>query len=135
MRATTDLTPEQNSHLTVDSSCVPGRIPTRPILNRLMLASMAGHVVQTVDAFGELLKELMQRAEEVKQTHTVEPPLNKSDFEDILERVETQFFSSAETLELRKQRHAAIDTAIRDKFNDLLVSTTGAFLGSYSNDT
>jgi THO complex subunit 1 len=83
---------------------------------------MAGNVVPAVDAFGELLKELFQRAEEVKHTNTVEPPLSKPDLEDILERVETTFFSSAETLELRKQRHAAIDTAIRDKFNDLLVS-------------
>jgi THO complex subunit 1 len=83
---------------------------------------MAGHVVQAVEAFGELLKELLRRAEEVKQATTVEPPLSKSDFEDILERVEAAFFSSAETLEQRKQRHAAIDTAIRDKFNELLVS-------------
>jgi THO complex subunit 1 len=89
---------------------------------------MAGHVVEAVDAFGELLRELLRRAGEVKETNTVEPPLSKSDLEDILERVEMRFFSSAETLELRKQRHGAIDTAIRDKFNELLVSRYGTTL-------
>jgi THO complex subunit 1 len=83
---------------------------------------MAGHEVQAVDAFGELLNELLVRAEQVKQTNTVEPPLIKPDFQDILERVESTFFSSAKTLESRKQSHAVIDIAIRDKFNNLLVS-------------
>lgn len=83
---------------------------------------MAGHVVPAVDEFGTLLEELLQRAEDVKTTTTVEPPLNKSGISDILDRVESVFFSSAETLEQRKQRHAAIESAIRDKFNELLVS-------------
>jgi THO complex subunit 1 len=92
---------------------------------------MAGHVVQVVDMFGEMLNELLQRAEEVKQTDTVEPPLSKVDFEDILERVEATFFWSAETPEQRKQKHAAIDTAIRNKFNDLLVSLHQRILGDF----
>src|SRR4051812_39136423 len=82
---------------------------------------MAGHAVPVVDTFGEVLEKLLQRAGEIKQTNAVEPPLNKLDFQDILEQVESTFFSSSETVELRKRRHAAIDTAIRDKFNDLLV--------------
>lgn len=85
---------------------------------------MAGHVVPAVDEFGELLEELLKRAGEVKPTTTMEPPLNKSGIEDILERVESTFFSSAETVEQRKQRHPLIDTAIRNKFNELLVSLT-----------
>jgi hypothetical protein len=85
-------------------------------------SQMAGHAVQAVDAFGELLVEMLHRAEEIKQTPTVEPPLNKSDLANILDRVESSFFSSVETLELRKRSHAAIDIAIREKFNDLLVS-------------
>lgn len=82
---------------------------------------MAGHVVQAVDAFGGLLEDLLQKAGEVKPTNTVEPPLNKSELQGLLERVESTFFVPAETLESRKRRHAAIDTAIRDKFNNLLV--------------
>jgi THO complex subunit 1 len=83
---------------------------------------MAGHVVPAVDEFGALLEELLRRAEDVKPTTTVEPPLSKFGISDILERVESVFFSSAETLEQRKQRHAPIESAIRDKFNELLVS-------------
>jgi THO complex subunit 1 len=91
---------------------------------------MAGHAVQAVDVFTGILKELLQRAEEAKPTDTVEPPLNKADFEDILERVEATCFPAAGTLEQRKQKHAAIDTAIRNKFNELLVSLHRRILGS-----
>jgi hypothetical protein len=87
-----------------------------------MIANMAGHEVQGVDKFGELLVEMLQRAAEVKKTHTVDPPLNKSDLVDILERVELEFFSAAESTEQRKRSHAVIETAFRDKFNNLLVS-------------
>ena len=92
---------------------------------------MAGNLVQAVDVFGEILNGLLQRAEEVKQADTVEPPLSKVDFEDILERLETIFFSSAKTIEQRKQKHAAIDTAIRNKFNELLVSLHRRIHGNF----
>jgi THO complex subunit 1 len=69
------------------------------------------------------LEDALIRAEKVKQTSVVEPPLNKSDLADILERVESTFYASADTIEQRKRQHAAIETAIRDKFNNLLVST------------
>lgn len=117
---------DKSSALVSTSTVRKVEFQIRSRLNRRVPATMAGNVVpavDAVDAFGELLKELFQRAEEVKQTNTVEPPLSKPDLEDILERVEATFFSSAKTLELRKQRHAAIDTAIRDKFNELLVSS------------
>lgn len=85
---------------------------------------MAGHGVQGVVIFGELLEDLLQRAEKVKQTNSIEPPLNKPGFADILERLESAFFSSADSTELKKRSHAVIETAIRDKFNNLLASTT-----------
>lgn len=82
---------------------------------------VASHVVQAVDEFGGLLSELLQRAEEVKQATTVEPSLNKSDFSELLGRVESNFFATATTLELRKRYHPAIETAIRDAYNNTLV--------------
>jgi THO complex subunit 1 len=85
---------------------------------------MAGHGVPGVVIFGELLEDLLQRAEEVKQADTIEPPLNKPDFADVLARLESTFFSSADSTELRKRSHAVVETAIRDKFNNLLVSPT-----------
>ena len=87
-----------------------------------MTASMAGHGVLGVDEFKKLLLEMLQRAETVKQSSAVEPPLNKSDPHDLFERVEGEFFSSAATLELRKRKHAVIETAVRETFNSILVS-------------
>jgi len=86
-----------------------------------MTAIMAGHVVQAVDTFGELLEDMLRRAEEIKQSNTIEPPLNKSDFTDLLERLDSSFFSSPNSPELRKRSHAIIDVSIREKFNNLLV--------------
>ena len=91
---------------------------------------MAGHGVPGVAICDELLKDLLQRAEEVKQTHTVEPPLNKSDFTDLLQQVETTFFAAADSTELRKRSHAVIETAIRDKFNNLLVILLEMYVGT-----
>jgi THO complex subunit 1 len=87
-----------------------------------MIANMAGHGVQGMDEFTMLLGEMLQRAAMVKQTNTVEPPLNKSNLDDLFERVEREFFSSAITLELRKRKHAIVETAAREAFNSILVS-------------
>lgn len=83
---------------------------------------MAGYGVQGVVVFGELLEDMLRRAEEAKRTNTIEPPLNKPDFAEILKRLESIFFSSADSIESKKRSHAVIETAIREKFNDLLVS-------------
>jgi len=90
---------------------------------------MANFQVPAVDSFGELLKELLQRAEEVKQTTTVEPSLNKSDFNELLGRIESTFYASATTLEQRKRNYPPIETAIRDAFNNILVRRIEASFG------
>jgi len=87
---------------------------------------MAGHAVQAVDEFLALLVEMLQRAEQQKQTDTVEPPLNKSDFTGLFERVEPIFATTATPgvkPEVKKRSQCAIiETAVRDTFNGLLVS-------------
>ena len=75
-----------------------------------------------VDDFKTLLLELLQKAQVVKSSSTVEPTVTKSDLGDLLERVENEIFSSATTLELRKWKHAVMETAIREIFNSILVS-------------
>lgn len=79
--------------------------------SQLVAVTMAIHSVQEVDSFGELMSDLMERAAEVKHTSTIEPVLNRSEFADILER-----------LEAGKWSFAAIDIVIRDRFNSILVS-------------
>ena len=87
-----------------------------------MAISMVDHGVQGVADFGNLLEEMMQRAETVKQTDAVEPALSKSDFTDLVEKLESNFYSQAKSLDLRKQAHAVIEASFRDRFNNTLVS-------------
>ena len=87
---------------------------------------MAGHGVPAVDEFGGLLRVMLRRArpkaEAIKVTNTVEPPLIKSDLTDLFEQVDS-IFSPAASPELKKRsQYAVIETAVRDAFNDLLVS-------------
>lgn len=83
---------------------------------------MADQLVQGMDTFGEILEELLRKAEIVKQANTVEPPLNKPDLADLLERLEATLFGSVDSTDQRKRVHAVIETVVRDKFNSLLVS-------------
>lgn len=87
-----------------------------------MIAGMDGQQVQGVETFGFILEDLLRRAEDIKQAHTVEPPLNKADFADLLEHLESTMFTSANNIDQRKRVHAVIETVVRDKFNNLLVS-------------
>ena len=91
---------------------------------------MAGHGVQAVEDFGRLLQEMLERAREVKHTNTVEPPLNKSDLDELFERVDETFLS---TTSLDSKKHA-IETAVRDTFNNLLVSSAFVRTQDYVSD-
>lgn len=83
---------------------------------------MAGHGVQAVHDFQELLQQMLLEAEVAKQTDTVEPPLNKADLEDLFVRA-SSIFPPLASPEIRKRsQYAVIETAVRDTFNDLLVS-------------
>ena len=86
-----------------------------------MAVSMVDHGVQGVGDFGDLLEEMMQRAEVVKQTDSVEPALSKSDFGDLVQKLESNFYPQERRFE-RKPVHAIVETAFRDRFNTLLVS-------------
>jgi THO complex subunit 1 len=104
---------------------------------------MADYGVHAVAQFGELLQQILSKADEVKPTYTIEPPLDKSDLADIFERLDSVFPSSdvaevneGETAEEKEQRlteekkrdvkkrnqYAIIETAARDTFHNLLVS-------------
>jgi THO complex subunit 1 len=84
---------------------------------------MAGRGVQGVGSFGELLAELMKRAEDVKHTSTVDPALNKVDLADLLDRLESTVDPSTNNSTSRRWSFAVIETAFRDQFNKLLVSS------------
>jgi THO complex subunit 1 len=79
---------------------------------------MASYGVQAVEEFGQLLDQMLKAALVVKQTSTIEPPLNKSDLAEFFERVPSIF---PPTSSPESKKHV-IETAARDAFNNLLVS-------------
>ena len=83
--------------------------------------------VPSVGAVGSLLRNLMVRAESVKGTTSLEPPLDQSDFNDlqgemtrILGPIDTGTSRAAERR--RSQRFAIIETAARGTLYSLIVS-------------
>lgn len=89
-------------------------------------ATVDSHGILAVAAAGAFLDKLLERAESLKQTTSIDPPLDKSDFEDL-----GDLLSDALGCELapkdsvdakRTQRFAIIETAVRDTFKSLIVS-------------
>lgn len=86
------------------------------------------HGIPAVAAFKTLLDEVLQRARTVKQSSSIEPALNKSDFEDLQTRLWEVFSpAGAPTAEesgdkKRARRFAIIETAARDTLSTLIVS-------------
>jgi THO complex subunit 1 len=90
---------------------------------------MEDPVIGGVSAVNNLLEELLQEAETIKQTASIEPPLAKSDFDDLpgrLARALAPAGSSEDTDEngdlTRARRFAIVETVARDKFSNLIVS-------------
>ncbi|KAK7751498.1 hypothetical protein SLS62_006583 [Diatrype stigma] len=83
-----------------------------------------GHSVPQVTAVGDLLSEALDHARIVKPTSSIEPALNKSDFESLLARL-VPVFTSAPTGQAadRARQYAVIETAARDLFSNLIAGT------------
>lgn len=83
---------------------------------------MTDHAVKAVEAFQGILQDMLDKARATKQTVTIEPPLVRSDFTDLLQRIQS-IENLSQPLERNKSfRYAVIETAVRDVFNKLLVS-------------
>jgi len=112
---------------------------------------MATYGMQEAEGFGRLLEEMLERAQLVKQTNTIEPPLNKSDLPELWDELESIFPSSAsqepktDPLEaamkgvfppspLAESRKHIIEAAVRDAFNNILVSHTSARVPEHISD-
>lgn len=85
--------------------------------------AMSSFDVPAVRVFGGLLERMLGRGKSVKQTHMAEPPMGKPDIVDLIARFDL-IFSIGSSLEQKKRvQFPVIETAIRDKFNNLLVSS------------
>lgn len=74
------------------------------------------HGVPQVTAVGDLLNESLDHARNIKPTSSIEPALNKADFESLLTRLAPVF-----TVSDRARQYAVIETAARDIFSNLIV--------------
>lgn len=80
-----------------------------------------------------LFYELLDRASKVKQTPTIEPPLNQADFEDLPTRLEQALAAAAKSATTpedggstrdKTQVNAVVETVARDIFNRFIASTS-----------
>ena len=81
---------------------------------------MASYGVEAVDEFSKLMEEMLDKAQEIKQTDAMDPPLNKTDLAESFERILSIF---PPTMSADSKKHA-IETAVRPIFYNLLVRFT-----------
>ena len=89
-------------------------------------AIIESHGISGVAAAGTFLDNLLSRADSVKQTAAIEPPLDKSDFDDARRQLSDALgyeLVADEPADSNKiQRFAVLETAARDTFKSLIVS-------------
>lgn len=87
--------------------------------------------VPDVASFGALLNDLLREAEAVKPVTTIDPALQKSQFNDLSQRVAACFARSAASADpeatdgslavAKTRRNAIVETAARSLFDRLIV--------------
>ena len=75
--------------------------------------------VESVSTLGSFLEQLLARGETVKTTASIEPALDKSDFEDLSQRLKELCPDVEPT-----QRWAPVETVARDLFSNLVVGAS-----------
>jgi THO complex subunit 1 len=88
-------------------------------------ATIDSHGVAGVAAAAAFLDQLLERAESIKKTASIEPPLEKSNFDDLRRQLNDAlgYDTAEEAVDTKKiQRFAVIETAVRDTFKSLIVS-------------
>ncbi|KAB5570756.1 THO complex subunit 1 transcription elongation factor-domain-containing protein [Coniochaeta sp. 2T2.1] len=88
-------------------------------------------IIPGLSAVDNLLDELLQHAETVKQTASIEPPLSQSDFSDLPARLDKALAPTGLPKDppekddpVKSRRFAIIETVARDKFSNLIATTS-----------
>ena len=86
----------------------------------MTIVDVPNHGIPAIEEVSRLLIQLLEDAEGIKVTNSIEPPLASSDFEDLKSQVAAIFnrFPSYES----GLQNAIIETAVRDIFGQLIVS-------------
>lgn len=83
---------------------------------------MADADVESVKIYRQLVHDLLARAAKVKPGNQVEPPLTEADLGGSIWRIPRPE-GGAETGQNQQANYAAVETAFREKFYELLVSS------------
>ncbi|KAI0180107.1 THO complex subunit 1 transcription elongation factor-domain-containing protein [Hypoxylon sp. FL1284] len=92
-------------------------------------ADHVDHEVPQVDAFTALLKNALSHAQSVKPTASIEPPLTRVDFEQLLAQLPTIFpcaspdYTSDSLAAEKARQYAVVETAARNVFSGLVAGT------------
>ncbi|CRG92773.1 THO complex subunit 1 [Talaromyces islandicus] len=81
---------------------------------------MSNDTIESVIAYRDLVRELLAKAAEIKQSDDVEPPLMEADLGDDASRIRLKSDTEAN----KQHKYAAVETAFREKFYELLASTS-----------
>lgn len=92
--------------------------------------------VASVRSFTSAFGKLLTSARHIKSTHSIEPALTIGDFQGQIEEIGNLDYGSSQQNPTQKEHnrqahYAAIETAFRNIFYDLLVSSLGSCLGPY----
>jgi hypothetical protein len=92
---------------------------------------MAIQNVEAVEGFRVQLGLMLELARATNATTTVEPALSSSDFSNFLEAYQS-FDPAVKAHDKRKAaQYAVIETAVRDRFNELLVRSSLTLRNEY----
>lgn len=79
--------------------------------------------VESVKAYRQLVNDLLAKAAEVKPEKQIEPPLTEADLGGAIWHIPRPE-GDTETEQNQQANYAAVETAFREKFYELLVSYT-----------
>jgi hypothetical protein len=82
---------------------------------------MSDHDVPAIRAFDGILEDMLKRGQSAKEMAMVEPPMSKVDIADLMEGFKNIFLQSSSLDMKRRSQYPIIETAVRDKFNRLVV--------------
>ncbi|KAK2742849.1 hypothetical protein FQN55_007633 [Onygenales sp. PD_40] len=84
---------------------------------------MAADEIPAVKVYRQLVQDLLDKAAEVKKDASIEPPLNDSDLGDAIHQIQLREASGLKE-QSQQAQYAVVETAFREKFYDLLATTS-----------
>lgn len=82
---------------------------------------MSDHDVPAIRAFNGILQDMLNRGQSARDMAMVEPPMSKVDIADLMDGFKAVFPQNSSFDMKRRSQYPIIETAIRDKFNRLVV--------------